>query len=51
MITDYAGPDDQTYVWARLQKILVANCLVPAEDGPCALRGRGSGRASANSTR
>lgn len=36
MITDYAGQDDQTYVWARLQKILVANCLVPAEEGPCA---------------
>lgn len=36
MITDYAGPDAQTYVWARLQKILVANCLVPAEDGSCA---------------
>lgn len=36
LITDYAGPDDQSYVWSRLQEILVANCLVPAEEGPCA---------------
>ena len=35
-IRDAAGPEDLEYVWSRLQRILVDNCLVPADEGPCA---------------
>lgn len=34
-ITDAAGPEDQPHVWGRLQQILAANCMVPADEGPC----------------
>lgn len=35
-ISEHAGPDDQAHVWGRLQKILADNCMVPADEGPCA---------------
>ena len=35
LITDSAGPTDQAHVWSRLQQILVQNCMVPADEGPC----------------
>ena len=36
LIEDQAGPDDAAHVRDRLQRILVENCMVPAEEGPCA---------------
>ena len=36
LITDEAGPDDTAYVHGRLQRILVENCMIPADEGPCA---------------
>lgn len=35
-ISEHAGPDDQAHVWGRLQQILADNCMVPADEGPCA---------------
>ena len=31
-----AGADDSGYIHDRPQRILVANCMVPADEGPCA---------------
>ena len=31
-----AGPEDAAHVRDRLQHILVENCMVPADEGPCA---------------
>ena len=36
LIEDQAGPNDAAHVRDRLQRILVQNCMVPAEEGPCA---------------
>lgn len=36
LIEGAAGPDDTAYVHDRLQRILVENCMVPADEGPCA---------------
>ena len=36
VIQEAAGPDDTAYVHDRLQRILVDNCMVPADEGPCA---------------
>ena len=36
MIEDAAGPENAAHVRDRLQHILVENCMVPADDGPCA---------------
>ena len=36
LIEDAAGPDDGPYVRDRLQRILVDNCMIPADEGPCA---------------
>ena len=35
-IEDQAGPDDTAHVHDRLQRLLVDNCMVPADEGPCA---------------
>lgn len=36
LIEEQAGPDDLSHVRDRLQKILVDNCMVPSDEGPCA---------------
>ena len=36
LIEEAAGPDDTAHVHDRLQRILVDNCMVPADEGPCA---------------
>ena len=36
LIEDAAGPDDAAHVRDRLQHVQVENCMVPAEEGPCA---------------
>lgn len=36
LIGDAAAPRDQTYVWSRVQQILRDNCMLPADEGPCA---------------
>lgn len=36
LIEAAAGPDDASHVRDRLQRILVDNCMVPADEGPCA---------------
>ena len=35
-LVESAGPDDLAYIHNRLQRILVDNCMVPADEGPCA---------------
>jgi hypothetical protein len=35
LIRDAAGPDDVAYITDRLQRILVDNCMVPADESPC----------------
>ena len=35
-LVEGAGADDSGYIHDRLQRILVANCMVPADEGPCA---------------
>lgn len=36
VIEDHAGPDDTSHVHERLQQLLVAHCLIPSDEGPCA---------------
>lgn len=36
LIEDSAGPENAAHVRDRLQHILVENCMVPADEGPCA---------------
>lgn len=36
LIEDQAAPDDAAHVRERLQRLLVDNCMVPADEGPCA---------------
>ena len=36
LIEDSAGPDDAAHVRERLQRILIDQCMVPADEGPCA---------------
>ena len=35
-LVESAGADDAGYIHDRLQRILVDNCMVPADEGPCA---------------
>lgn len=36
LISQQAAPEDQCYLWSRLQAILKDHCLIPADEGPCA---------------
>ena len=35
-LVESAAADDAAYINGRLQRILVENCMVPADEGPCA---------------
>ena len=35
-LVEAAGAEDASYIHERLQRILVENCMVPADEGPCA---------------
>jgi len=35
LISKGAPPEYRAYAWSRLQRILVDNCMVPADESPC----------------